>query len=182
MDGLNAGLDEIAAAPADNSPLVMLVVRPDVDQRELPDSAELQPGVGLVGDNYASRGSSRTPDGLAHPEAEITIMNIRVLDLLTNGDRSQWPLAGDQLLVDLDLSFENMPTGTRLQIGSAEVEITAKPHTGCGKFARRFGTDASKWVNQHADKRLRGVNARVATAGSCSIGDTVAKIERSTST
>ncbi len=173
MEELEAGLEEIAAAPADNTPLTMLVIRPEVDQRELPDTAELEPGVGLVGDNYVTRGSSRTPDGAAHPEAQVTIMNTRVLDLISGGDRSRWPLAGDQILADIDLSMENMPTGTRLKVGSTELEITAKPHTGCGKFAQRFGVDAAKWVNHHADMRLRGVNARVVTNGSCSVGDII---------
>ncbi len=177
LNELDAGLPDIAAAPADSGMLAMLVLRPDVDERETPNTAEFQPNVGLVGDNYAARGSSRTEDGSAHPEAEVTIMNTRVLELLTGGDRTRWPLAGDQILVDLDLSFENLPTGTRLRVGGAELEITAKPHTGCGKFAKRFGTDAAKWVNHHPERRLRGVNARVVTAGSCSVGDTLTKVD-----
>lgn len=176
-EDLEAGLEVVTAAPTNSSPLAMIVIRPDVDKRELPDSAKLQPQVGVVGDNYASRGSSRTPDGAAHPEAEVTIMNTRVLDLITGGDRSRWPEAGDQLLVDMDLSFENMPTGTRLAVGTTELEITAKPHTGCHKFTDRFGPAATRWVTKNADLRLRGVNARVVKAGSCAVGDLVSKVE-----
>jgi len=176
---LSAGRDTALAAPADLSPLAMIVARPDVDQRTTPQLAELRPGIGLVGDNYLARGSGSTPDGAAHPEAEITIMNTRVLDVVAGGDRSRWPLAGDQLLVDMDLSIENMPAGTRLVIGAdgtgPELEITAKPHTGCPKFSARFGPDAMRWVNANREYRFRGVNARVITAGTCAVGDIVSK-------
>ncbi|HUF47626.1 MAG TPA: hypothetical protein VMM93_07385 [Vicinamibacterales bacterium] len=59
--------------------------------------------VGLVGDMWHVRPSSRSADGRAHPDMQINVMNGRVVELLA-GDRARWPLAGDQLFVDLDLS------------------------------------------------------------------------------
>ena len=132
---------------------------------------------GLVGDSWRSRGSSRTPDGSPHPDLQLTIMNARVIDLVAGPDKRDWALAGDQLFVDLDLSESNLPPGTCLAIGSALVEVTDEPHTGCGKFARRFGVDATKFVNSRVGRELhlRGVNARVLEPGVIRVGDIIQK-------
>ena len=90
----------------------------------------------------------------------------------------RWSLAGDQLFVDLDLSPENLPPGTRLAMGSAAIEVTKQPHTGCAKFVERFGLDAVKFVNSDEGKQLhlRGINARVALPGVIRVGDIVSKV------
>jgi MOSC domain-containing protein YiiM len=101
-------------------------------------------------------------------------MNSRVIALLA-GDKERWPLAGDQLYVDLDLSVDNLPPGTRLNFGSAVVEVSDRPHTGCKKFAARFGLDALQFVNSPQGKqlRLRGLHARVVQPGVIRVGDIV---------
>ncbi len=170
------GLDHIQDSPSNAGLVEMLVVRPDVDERTVLDAAEFVVGAGLVGDNYVARGNQRTEDGKAHPEAQVTIMNSRVLNLIADGDRERWPLAGDQVLVDMDLSLSNLPPGTRLALGTAVLEVSAKPHTGCAKFAQRFGLDAAKWINSDAELRLRGINAMVVESGTCSVGDVVTKL------
>jgi len=164
-------------SPRDHGNLEMIVRRPQVDQREMLSLAELTLEDGLVGDNWRQRGSSSTPDGLANPEQQITLMNSRVIQALTQ-DRAAWPQAGDQLFVDLDLSEENLPVGQRLAIGEAVVEISAKPHTGCAKFSSRFGSDAVRFVNSRDGRqnRRRGVNARVVQAGMVRVGDAVQKV------
>ena len=169
---LEAGLELIRRSPADGAPLLMIVRRPDVDERELPEEGSLDVDVGLVGDNWKARGSTRTPDGKANPEAQITIMNSRLLTLVA-GSEERWPLAGDQLVIDMDLSMANLPPGTRLSIGSAVLEITAKPHTGCEKFEDRFGRDALKFISTPLgrDLRLRGVNTKVVQSGTIRVGD-----------
>ena len=138
------------------------------------DEAELDVEVGLVGDCWLERGSRSMPDGSANPDAQITVMNSRVAALVA-GERERWPLAGDQLYVDLDLSGENLPAGTRLEIGSAVIEVTALPHTGCGKFIRRFGIDMHKLVNSSEGRELnlRGINARVVVPGTIRVGDEI---------
>lgn len=150
----------------------MIVVRPDVGERIQLDEAQVELDVGLVGDNWLVRGSSKTEDGKAHPEAQITLMNTRVIDLLA-GSRDRWELAGDQIYVDMDLSERNTPPGSRLRIGDALLEITAKPHTGCAKFRDRFGQPAALWVNSEVgtDLKARGLNAKVITAGTMRVGD-----------
>ena len=173
---LEAGLPAARLSPADAGTLELIVRRPGIGRRDVLTLGHLDPLVGLVGDTWNQRGSSRTPDRSPHPDMQINIMNSRVIALIA-GDRSRWALAGDQLYVDLDLSAANLPAGTRLAIGTAVVEVTAQPHTGCGKFAERFGADAVKFVNAAAGRalNLRGVNARVVTGGSIRAGDVVSR-------
>ena len=104
-------------------------------------------------------------------------MNARVIALIAP-DRARWPLAGDQLYVDLDLADDDLPPGTQLEIGDAVIEVSAEPHTGCGKFVQRFGVDAMKFVNSPLGRQLhlRGINARVVRAGVVRIGDRARKV------
>jgi hypothetical protein len=177
MPELEAGLDVIRLSPKDEGTLELIVRRPQVDAREILEEAELHLLEGLVGDNWSQRGSSRTPDGAAHPDMQLNIMNARVIALLAQ-NKERWPLAGDQLFIDLDLSEENLPAGTRLAIGSAIIEVTAQPHTGCKKFVARFGPEAMKFVNSPVGKQLhlRGINARVFQPGLIRVGSIVRKI------
>jgi hypothetical protein len=176
---LEAGLDEIRRAPQDDGVLELIVRRPSTNEREVLEEGVLDPVEGLVGDTWNTRGSSRTSDGSSHPDMQITIMNARAIALLTQ-DRARWQLAGDQLFLDMDLSAANLPPGTRLALGSAVIEVTAQPHTGCAKFQARFGLDAVRFVNSPVGKalRLRGINARVVQAGVIRTGDVARKLER----
>jgi hypothetical protein len=173
---LEAGLDHVRAAPKDNGTLQLICRRPDVEQREVVVEAVLDTARGLIGDNWSTRGSSSTPDGRAKPLAQLTLMSARVARLVAGSDERR-QLAGDQLFVDLDLSGANLPAGTRLRIGDAVVEITPIPHTGCGKFLKRFGVDASKFINSAVGRELnlRGVNARVVESGTVRTGDPVSR-------
>jgi MOSC domain-containing protein YiiM len=174
---LEAGLEDIYLSPKDNGVIKMIVCRPDVEKRKVLPEAKLDLVEGLVGDNWKARGSTGTPDGSAHPEMQINIMNSRVIALLAQ-EQERWQLAGDQLYIDMDLSAENLSVGTRLALGSAVLEVTAKPHSGCKKFAARFGQDAIKFVNSPLGKELhlRGVNAKVIQSGIIQTGDIVKKI------
>ena len=171
---LEEGLDEVRAAPRGVGRLELIVRRPEPLERDVVEEAELDLVEGLVGDCWRTRGSSSTPDGSANPDAQLTLMNARATALVA-GERERWPLAGDQLYVDLDLSGEHLPAGSRLRIGDAVVEVTALPHTGCGKFVRRFGTDAMKFVNSPVGRELnlRGINARVVEPGFVRTGDEI---------
>jgi hypothetical protein len=175
---LEAGLAEIIGAPADQGTVEQIVRRPAENEREVLVEGLLDLEEGLVGDMWRRRGSKRTADGSAHPDMQLTVMNARVTDLVAAGDRERWALAGDQLYVDLDLAAANLPPGTRLALGSAVIEVTAEPHTGCAKFAARFGAAAHTFVNTKAHRhlRLRGLNAKVVVPGTVRAGDTVHKL------
>jgi hypothetical protein len=177
MEELEAGLEEILRSPKDAGVLELIVRRPNVDEREVLETGELDLTDGLVGDSWKLRGSSRTPDGSPHPEMQLNIMNSRVIALVAQ-DKERWPLAGDQLFLDLDLSEDNLPAGTRLSLGSAVIEVTPPPHTGCHKFVSRFGLDAMKFVNSSVGRKLhlRGINARVVQPGQIRVRDVVRKI------
>ena len=174
---LAAALDEIRLAPAAEGTVEMIVRRPAEDGREVLEGGHLTLEDGLVGDHWRARGSRSTPDGAADPDRQLTLMGARVIDLLAGGDRAAWPLAGDQLYVDLDLGVENLPPGTRLAIGDAVIEVTEPPHTGCAKFSARFGSEALRFVNSPEGRalRLRGMNARVVQPGLVRRGDAVGK-------
>lgn len=168
---LEAGLDDIRQSPRNGGVLVMIVRRPRTDAREIVETGELDLIQGLIGDNWFAAGSS---SDLA---MQLTVMNSRTLALVAQ-TKDRWPLAGDQLIVDLDLSDENLPPGSRLAIGNAVIEITAEPHTGCRKFSARYGPDATKFVNSRVGKQLhlRGVNAKVVQAGKIRVGDMATKL------
>ncbi len=173
LDELQDGLPVIQTSPSDLGTLEMIVRRPRVNEREALDQGELDVERGLVGDTWGAR-PDRTP---ADYDVQLTLMNSRAIDLIA-GSRERWALAGDQLFVDLDLSLDNLPAGTRLAIGSAIVEVSAAPHTGCRKFIARFGVDAQKFVNSPAGRRLnlRGINARVIQSGVVRVGEIVRKL------
>jgi MOSC domain-containing protein YiiM len=177
MTELEAGMDHIRHAPKDQGILKLIVRRPNVDEREVLMEGELNTEEGLVGDTWKVRVNVHARDGLANLNKQITIMNARATALLAQSEE-RWPLAGDQLYVDLNLSDDNLPPGTQLAIGSAIVQVSPDPHTGCNKFSSRFGLEALKFVNSPEGKRLhlRGINTRVIQAGVIKVGDAVRKL------
>ena len=173
---LEQGLAAIRRAPADAGTVELIVRRPVPEEREVVEEARLDPAAGLVGDCWLERGSRATADGSAHPDMQLTMMSARAVALIAQ-TRERWPLAGDQLYVDLDLSAANLPPGTLLEVGTATIEITDQPHTGCGKFVRRFGVDAMRFVNTPLGRELnlRGIYARIVTGGTVRMGDAIRK-------
>lgn len=178
MAELESALDHIRASPVDAGRLELVVRRPGLGERDVLDEAELSTDVGIVGDTWATRGSKRTADGSSHPDMQLNVMNARVSRAIAGDDGADRALAGDQLHVDLDLSPDRVSVGTRFSVGSAIIEITDQPHTGCAKFAARFGPEALRFVNVGAGRelRLRGVNAKVVQPGTVRPGDLVTRI------
>jgi MOSC domain-containing protein YiiM len=177
LEELKAGLGKIRQSPKDAGVLQLIVRRPQVDDRETLEEGKLDLAEGLEGDNWESRDSSLTADRSPHPDRQLTVMNARVVALLAQ-EKDRWPLAGDQLFIDMDLSAQNLPPGTRLALGSAVIEITNQPHTGCKKFSARFGFDALKFISSPEGKALnmRGIYAKVVQPGVIRVGDTVKKL------
>jgi hypothetical protein len=174
---LERGLEQIRGSPKDFGRIELIVRRPAVEERAVVTEAELHPVEGLIGDCWRTRGSRSTADGSANRDMQLTLMNARAAALVA-GHRDRWSLAGDQLFVDIDLSGSNLPPGTCVEVGSAVIEITAEPHLGCGKFSRRFGVDALKFVNSPAGRELnlRGLYGRIVSPGKVRTGDAVRKL------
>jgi MOSC domain-containing protein YiiM len=176
-DELAAGLAEIRRSPAGEGTVELIARRPAVGEREVVEEAVLDVHEGLVGDCWRARGSSRTADGSADPGKQLTVMNARAIALIARAAERR-PLAGDQLYVDLDLSVESLPAGTRLAVGSAVIEVSEVLHTGCAKFRERFGSAALRFVNSPLGRelRLRGLNARVVSPGTVGRGDAIRRL------
>ncbi|MCH7736919.1 MAG: MOSC domain-containing protein [Chloroflexi bacterium] len=174
---LEAGLDEIRNSPKVEGVLELIVSRPEEDAREVMALADLDVELGLVGDTWKDRPSGRSANGKAHPDMQITIMNSRLAALIAQ-DKDRWKLSGDQLFIDIDISAENMPPGSRIAVGPAILEATNQPHTGCKKFSARFGADALKLVSSPVGKelQLRGINCKVVQGGEIKPGDIVKKV------
>jgi len=174
---LEEGLGHVRRSPTDVGRVELIVRRPAVDEREVLEEGILDLAAGLVGDSWRIRGSTRTADGSAHPDMQLNVINARLSSLVAV-DPDRRALAGDQLHIDLDLSQANLPPGTRLALGSAVIEVTEIPHTGCAKFRARFGADALRFVNSPVGRqlRLRGLNAKVVVAGTVRQGDDVRKL------
>ena len=105
-------------------------------------------------------------------------MQADVATLIANGQ--PLTLFGDNLFLDLDLSQENLPAGTRVQVGGALLEVTPLPHNGCRKFLSRFGPDALRFVSakEQRHRNFRGIYMRVVGRGVVRPGDPVRVIER----
>lgn len=174
---LDACLPHIRQAPKDEGTVALIVSRPAEDERQVLAEGRLDLDEGLVGDNWRQRPSSEMPEGLPHPDLQLTLMSTRVIEPVAV-ETDRWPLAGDQFFVDFDLSEANLPPGTRLTIGEAEIEVTAEPHLGCSKFRQRFGDAALRFVNcpTGVELNLRGVNAKVIRPGTVRPGDAIGKV------
>lgn len=154
----------VEPAPLASGTVRGICVRVEEGVHETPQRVELTVEDGVAGDRWAI--------GRRDRDAQVTLMNVRVAELIGG----PLDLAGDNFQVDLDLSEEALPVGTRLRVGSALLEVSPAPHTGCKKFRERFGLDALTWVNDNRDRRLRGMNCRVLEAGAVAVGDTVAVV------
>ena len=177
LEQLQSALPDILDSPTNHGTVKMITRRPKVGERDILQRGDLDEKRGLIGDTWEQRGNSSTHDGSADPDAQLTIINSRLVDAVA-GSKSRWHLAGDQLVIDIDLSHDNLPPGTRLSIGSAVVEFTASPHTGCAKFMSRFGKDALRFVSgkEAMRQRRRGANAKIVKSGTVSVGDVATKV------
>lgn len=180
LSHLESQLPHLRSAPRDAGVLALVVRRPGPRKREILAVGTLHPENGLVGDDWAARGRRRGRTTASYAARSITVMSHRMVSLLADTDEDRaW--AGDQLYVDLDLSVDNLPAGSRLGVGAdAVIEVSKYPHTGCAKFVERYGADATHFVNTVEGRalRLRGLNGTVTAAGTVRPGDPVRVLSR----
>lgn len=176
-DQIISGLPDVTASPTDGGRLEFIAVRPTEGGRESRERVYLSPESGVEGDRWQESSWLTLPDGSSDPRVQVSLMNVRLLRLIS-GDTAQMALAGDNLILDLDLSEENIMPGQKLAVGDAVVEITDVPHDGCGTFMSTYGRDVVAFVNSAEGKRLhlRGRYARVIQAGMLCVGDRVHKV------
>jgi len=173
---LAQGLPKVEASPRNEGRLEAIIVRPQPGERRELCTATLTPDDGIEGDRWATDSFFHLDDGRPDPRNQVSLMNARLLRLIA-GQQEAMCLAGDNLIVDLDLSAENLPTGSRVAIGEVVLEISELPHTGCTKFSERYGPEARMFVNspRGKDLHLRGRYARIVAGGTIAVGDTVCK-------
>ena len=177
LDQLQQTLGSILEAPRQDGRLEAITVCPATNARRPVDEARLSPEGGLEGDRWQKACWRKLPDGSSDPKVQLSLINSRLLSLIA-GSRDRWALSGDNLVVDMNLTEENLPAGTRFRIGEALVEVSEVPHTGCKKFSSRYGVDALKFVNGRGSKdfRLRGCFVFVVEAGQVRVGDPIRKL------
>lgn len=171
---LETGIAEIQGSPSHKGTVDLIVRRPIKGEREVIDTAEIDLKQGLVGDIWLKNSLNKYPDRPINFDSQLTLMNSRTVALIAK-TKDRWPLAGDQFYVDFDLSEANLPPGTMLNIGTAQIQVTAEPHLGCKKFLERYGKDALILVNSKQGRllNLRGINAKVIMPGVVKVGDQV---------
>lgn len=176
-DTLELGLSEVRSSPREAGRLEAIVLRPQPGERQTVQQVRVSPDGGIDGDRWANESSADFAADHPHWKSQVSLMNARILRQIA-GIEDAMCLAGDNLIVDLNLSEENLPAGRRLAIGDVVLEMTDQPHTGCGKFDRRYGSDAREFINGPHGKplNLRGRFARVVAGGTVTVGDTVRKV------
>jgi MOSC domain-containing protein YiiM len=167
VDELERLWQESSAISPVNGIVRLICVREAEGVHVCPPRVSVTASGGVEGDRWSA---GAEPD----PEAQVTLMAARIAELVA-ADQTPLHTPGDNFLVDIDLSEEALPSGSRIKLGSAVLEISAVPHTGCAKFRDRFGADALRWVNHkdHRARRLRGVNCRVVSDGEVAVGDAI---------
>jgi hypothetical protein len=174
---LVAALPHVLAAPQTDGPVRLLCARPQPNKRSFPEQLTLTRATGVVGDFESSRPWLVLEDGSPDPRNQVSILPSRVLDLVwRNRDPRSHP--GDNIVVDLDLSQANLPTGTLLQVGTAVLRVSDEPNDGCAKWKVRCGKAAYDWVRlaDHATYRLRGLYSSVERDGVIGLGDRIKKL------
>ncbi|SMX30785.1 hypothetical protein [Actibacterium lipolyticum] len=175
-DELMAALPHILDAPKDNAPIDILCFRPGYSERTYPDQIELCPDRGIIGERWANHAWLRNPDGSGHPGIQVSILGARVFKAAVGGTAGNIH-PGDTIIADLDTTQSNMPTGTRLQIGTAVLRVSEVFNDGCVKWRKRNGDAAKDWLvePEHVPLRLRGLLCAVEQAGVIRKDDVIRK-------
>lgn len=174
----DAALPHILAAPKDRAIIDSLCFRTGYGERSFPQQISVSPERGIEGERWLRDPWLKRADGRPDPRIQISLIPKRVIDLCWR-DRTNSPHPGDTIITDLDMSETNLPAGTRLQIGSAQVEVSDVFNTACAKWLARYGAPSVKWINHppYRPLRLRGVLCAVVKAGQIGHTDLIVKLD-----
>ncbi|SEM56917.1 hypothetical protein SAMN04488103_101505 [Gemmobacter aquatilis] len=177
MAELMAALPHVLAAPRDDTPILQLCFRPGYNQRSFPDSLTATRARGIPGERFETAPWARLPDGSGDPRIQISILPLRVMDLVWR-DRAATPHPGDTIIADLNTTEENLPVGTLLQAGTALLRVSDLFNDACVKWKVRYGTEAKDWVTLpgHPELRLRGILCSVEQDGVMRVGDRLKRV------
>ena len=177
FEELQTKIDFINAAPHDRGAIYQLCIRPCEGERLFSDSLNLSVTEGVIGDRWKHHTWMHLQDGSPDPRLQVCILQKRVLDLVWT-DRQNTPHPADNIIVDMNLSVSNLPSGSRLQAGSAILEVSDVFNTGCAKWKARYGEASLRWINYSDNRhhRLRGVLCRVISDGQVSHDDVLCKL------
>ena len=167
---LEAALPRLQA-PRDTGTVELLVARGPGGERQLPAEVWLTASGGMPGDRWASQ----TKYG---PDYQLATTRADYARLIANGQPLE--LHGDNLYLQLDLSTQNLPTGSLLGIGTALLQVSPVAHDGCKKWVQRFGLAPMQMNLEPAYRplHLRGIYLRVASEGTVRVGDPIRVIRR----
>jgi MOSC domain-containing protein YiiM len=168
---LEAAIARLEPAPRDQGRVALLVARGPNGERTLHSEALLTEDAGMPGDRWVSQDKYG-------PEYQLATMRADFARVIANGQPLE--LHGDNLFLELDLSSENLPTGSLVRLGQALLRVTPQAHNGCKKWVQRFGL-APMQMNLdpvHRHVHLRGIYLQVVEAGHVRPGDAAVVLER----
>lgn len=158
-------------APLDEGTVQLLVARGPAGERHVLADTVLTVEGGMPGDRWAAQ----TQYG---PDYQLATTRADFARLIANGQPLE--LHGDNLYLDLDLSSDNLPPGTRLRAGECLLQVTPVAHNGCKKWVQRFGLCPMQLNLDPAYRalHLRGIYLRVVEEGRVRVGDRVRVVSR----
>jgi hypothetical protein len=177
LDELQAALPHVMAAPKDEGVIDSLCLRPERNKRQLVEEITLTVDQGIPGERWLTQPWLKLEDGSPDPRIQVSVLSKRVMDLVWT-DRENVVHPGDPIVADMDLSEENLPVGTRLQAGTAVIEVTDAFNDGCVKWKVRYGSDAKDWITlpENIPLRIRGILCKVVQDGVVTINDRLKKL------
>ncbi len=174
-DEIEECIVKVFASPKDEGAVEAIFIRPKMNERKSLQEAQLSPEKGVEGDRWVNLCWVKLKDGSSDPRAQVSLFNSRLMRLIAP-DKKFWALSGDNFIVDFDLSAFH--PGQKINLGEAVIEVSDLPHTGCKKFAARYGAAVKNYLDSPKGQNLnlRGVYARILKAGKVSVGDTLNRI------
>lgn len=164
-------MPHILAAPSDNVPVEVLCYRPWFGERVFSDKISLCPEDGVIGDRWKEHSWLKLANGDPDPSNQVCILGRRVLDLIWC-DRANTIYPGDTMIIDMNFSEDNLPSGSFIHIGGVVLQVSDVFNDACVKWKKRYGVESYEWLNRQDNRqyRLRGVFCTIIQGGDIQLG------------